>query len=128
MNRIAPGAVLFGLAVLIATPSQAADAANGRMLFQQQCGACHDAGPGDGDGGIGPSLKGVIGREVAGDPAYAYSEALAAQKGAWTEASLAAFLEDPSKVAPGTSMSIQVSDPKERADLAAYLATVKAKP
>jgi|HubBroStandDraft_3_1064219.scaffolds.fasta_scaffold254147_2 cytochrome c len=103
----------------------AADAVHGQMLFQQDCAMCHTAGPADGGGGAGPDLAGVIGRRVAGDANFAYSEALLRLGGVWTKDSLVAFLDDPGKVAPGTTMSVSAQDPAEWADIAAYLATTQ---
>ncbi len=116
----------FGALLALSTPAAAADAAHGKDLFQAQCGVCHMAGDGDGDGTTGPSLKGVIGRKIGGDPAFAYSQALTDAKDKWTEDSLANFLADPQKAMPGTAMPIRIGSPEDRADLAAYLASVKA--
>ena len=55
--------------------------------------------------GAGPSLIGLIGRPVAGDPTYAYSEALRSAGGIWTRDRLANFLENPQRFAPGTAMA-----------------------
>jgi cytochrome c2 len=115
-------------AMSLPSTSIAADMAHGRDLFKTQCGICHRAGEGDGDGVVGPSLKGLIGRKVGGDPAFSYTPAMTDDKDMWTEASLAAFLEDPQKAVPGTAMPIRVASPADRADLAGYLATVKAAP
>jgi cytochrome c len=121
-------ALLAALPLCLASaPALAADTAHGQVLFQQDCALCHTAGPADGDGGMGPDLAGVIGRKVAGDPSYPYSDALSRVGGAWTQDSLADFLENPDKVAPGTPMSLRLKDPAERADIAAYLATVPAR-
>jgi len=106
----------------------AADAERGQTLFQQQCGLCHMAGEGDGEGGQGPSLAGVIGRKVGGDPSFSYSQALMDDKDVWTQASLAAYLENPQKAIPGTTMPVRVGAEADRADIAAYLAKVKAAP
>ncbi len=116
-----------GLAALLAlsTSAQAADAAHGQQLFRTQCGVCHMAGEGDGDGGQGPSLKCVIGRKVGGDPDFAYTQVLQDAKDMWTEDTLANFIGDPPKVYPGTAMPIKVANPSDRADIAAYLASVK---
>jgi cytochrome c len=130
MKTFVLGAAALGALALISLPatSLAADAAHGKELYKAQCGVCHAAGEGDGDGGIGPNLKGLIGRKVAGDPEFSYSPALTDHKDKWTEQSLATFLEDPQKAAPGTTMPIQVAAPGDRADLVAYLAMVKAAP
>jgi cytochrome c len=126
--RIAAAAGLLALAAL-ANPSLAADASHGQMLFRTQCGVCHQAGDGDGDGGQGPSLKGVVGRKVGGDPDFgAYSQSLMDDKAVWTQQSLAAYLENPQKAIPGSAMPIRVPAADDRADIAAYLATVKAAP
>jgi cytochrome c2 len=122
------GAALVG-ALALGGAASAADAAHGQMLFRSQCGVCHMAGEGDGDGGQGPSLKGVIGRKVGGDDGFGtYSDALLNAKAVWTEQSLAAYLENPQKAYPGSAMPIKVAAPDDRADIAAYLATVKAAP
>jgi cytochrome c2 len=117
------------LVLSLPTASMAADAANGQAQFRGQCGVCHTAGKDDGDGGQGPSLAGVIGRKAGGDPNFgAYTQALSDDKDVWTEANLAAFLENPQKVVPGTAMPVRVGSATDRADIAAYLATVKAAP
>lgn len=122
--------LLAGLAAgaLIATGSSAlaADAAHGQELFRAQCGVCHQAGEGDGDGGAGPTLRGVIGRKIGGEASFAgYTPALSDAKDKWTEANLSAFLADPYKDKPGTAMPISVKNDAERADIVAYLASVK---
>ena len=117
-----------GALLAMSTPVLAADASHGQTLFRAQCGICHQAGQDDGDGGQGPSLKGVIGRKIGGDADYAYSQALSDAKDKWTVDSLATFLGDPQKALPGTSMPIKVGNADERADIAAYLATVKPAP
>ncbi len=116
-----------GLCALLAlsSPAMAGDAAHGQQLFRVQCGVCHMAGEGDGDGGQGPSLKGVIGRKVGGDPDFAYTQALQDAKDKWSEETLANFIGDPPKAYPGTAMPIKVANPTDRADIAAYLASVK---
>ena len=69
------------------------------------CAGCHQIEPGGAATGAGPSLVGLIGRPVAGDPAYAYSDALRGVGGAWTRDRLANFLENPQRFAPGTAMA-----------------------
>lgn len=123
--------LLAGLAVgalaLVSTTASAADPAHGQELFRAQCGVCHQGGDGDGDGGQGPSLRGVIGRKIGGDAAYAgYTQVLSDSKDKWTADNMNAFLADPSKAMPGTAMPISVKDAAERADLVAYLASLKA--
>jgi cytochrome c len=118
---LAAGALItFGSSVL------AADASHGQQLFRAQCGVCHQAGEGDGDGGSGPSLRGVVGRKVGGDPNFGYTQVLNDSKDSWTAEGLDTFLSDPNKAKPGTSMPISVKNDADRADLVAYLASLKA--
>jgi cytochrome c2 len=115
------GAALFALG----TSALAADPSHGQQLFRAQCGVCHQGGEGDGDGGAGPSLRGVVGRKVGGDAGFSYTQVLSDSKESWTQDSLGVFLADPNKAKPGTSMPISVKDDTERADLVAYLASLK---
>jgi cytochrome c2 len=116
-----------GVLALAATAASAADPAHGQEVFRAQCGFCHQAGDGDGDGGQGPSLRGVIGRKIGGDPAFGgYTTTLSGSTDKWTESNLNTFLADPGKAMPGTAMPISMKDDTERADLIAYLTTLKA--
>lgn len=115
--------VSTSLALALAFASaHAQDAAAGAMAFQQ-CAECHSPGTGD---GAGPGLKGVFGRRAAGKDGFAFSPALAASKIVWDDATLDAFLANPQKAVPGTTMAFGGdADAKERADLLAYLKTLK---
>lgn len=123
---LSAGALIALGPLVLGSSALAADAAHGQQLYRAQCGICHQAGEGDGDGGPGPSLRGVVGRKVGGDASFGgYTQALSDSKDSWTVDSLNAFLADPNKAKPGTAMPISVKDDAERADLVAYLATVK---
>jgi cytochrome c len=128
MKTLISAAAVAGALLTLASPVMAADASHGQMLFKTQCGVCHQAGDGDGDGGQGPSLKGLVGRKIGGDENFSYSQAMMDDKDKWTEDSLANFLENPQKAVPGTFMPVRVGVAVDRADIAAYLATVKAAP
>ena len=126
MKIVFLSAVAAGALMTLASPALAADPGHGQEVFRAQCGLCHKGGADDGEGGQGPALKGLIGRKLAGDPDFAYTPAFQDAKGApWSEASLSAFLADPQKSVPGTAMPIKVGSETDRADLAAYLASVK---
>ncbi|HEV2748789.1 MAG TPA: c-type cytochrome [Allosphingosinicella sp.] len=94
----------------------------------QKCYACHALEPGRNDLS-GPSLHGIVGRRIAAAPGFDYSRALrglAAREGRWTPALLERYIADPESVAPGTSMTFTgMRDPRERADLIAYLRTAR---
>lgn len=116
-----PTSLALALALPLAS-AHAQDAAAGAMAFMQ-CAECH--GPGTADA-AGPGLKGVFGRHAAAKPGFAFSPALAASKIVWDDATLDAFLADPQKAVPGTTMAFGGDpDAKERADLVAYLKTLK---
>lgn len=101
----------------------AGDAEAGRKAFRA-CAACHTVDPG-GPSTVGPNLFGVVGRDVAAVGGFAYSEALRALGGSWTAARLDGLIADPTAFAPGTRMVMKIGDPKQRADLVAYLGTLR---
>ncbi|MBK0397910.1 cytochrome c family protein [Limibaculum sp. M0105] len=96
-----------------------ADAAAGEKLFKQ-CAACHKVE--DGVHGVGPSLWGVVGREVAAAEGFGYSDALAGKDGVWDLEHLNAFLENPKGYAPGTKMAYGgMKKAEDRVNLIAWL-------
>ena len=102
--------------------ARAQDAAAGGMAFQQ-CAECHSPGASDGNG---PGLKGVVGRKAGGKDGFIYSPAMKKAALMWDDKTLDAFLKDPRAVVPGTTMAYGGDDDaKERADLVAYLKTLK---
>src|SRR5438128_1967288 len=107
----------------VALPAAPALAQDGAALFNGQCKACHSVTAAGGP--AGPSLKGVVGRKIAGAPGYAYSAWLKAKTGTWTDASLDTFLTNPAGFAPGSKMFVKVAKPADRTALIAYLKTVK---
>ena len=56
---------------------------------------------------------------------HQYSPALKASKLTWSTKTLNKFLMNPGEIVPGTFMPIQIPDDKTRADVVAYLATLK---
>jgi cytochrome c len=105
--------------------SAAGDPAEGDKVFKRVCSACHIATK-DGPKRLGPSLSGVIGRKSGSVDGFRYSEANKNANIVWSEANLDPYLADPKKVIPGTTMAFAgVRKPEERADLIAYLATLK---
>jgi cytochrome c2 len=108
-----------------ATAAMAADDAKlGQQTFRAQCGVCHTGGPGDGEGGQGPTLKGVVGRKAGALAGFPFTPALKTSGLVWSKENLDRFLADPSKLVPGTAMPISVPDTKTRQDLIAYLAAL----
>jgi cytochrome c len=116
-------ALVAGVA-LAAGPARAdGDATHGKQVFQQ-CSICHSTEAGEQK--LGPSLFDVVGRKAGSEQGFRYSSAL--QKlgdVTWTPDQLDKWLQGPSKMAPGTAMAFQLSSDKDRADVIAYLATLK---
>ncbi|HXS29928.1 MAG TPA: c-type cytochrome [Steroidobacteraceae bacterium] len=120
---------LLALAAVLAVPSAfAADAANGKAVFETKCGICHASSTAPGGPVAGPSMVGLVGRKAASVEGFPmYSPALKASGLTWNPKLLDEFLVNPMAKVPGTMMVISLPDPKERADVIAYLATLKAK-
>ena len=109
---------LFGLHL----SAFAQDAAAGKQAFAQ-CAACHAVNAAN---GLGPSLQGIVGRKAGASSDFRYSRAMKNAGVAWDDKNLDAFLSDPQKLVPGNVMPFSgVADAKQRADLIAYLKTVK---
>jgi cytochrome c len=121
-------AVLSAWMIASAAPAMAAgDVAHGKSLFQDRCGMCHQGAADDGDGGQGPDLWGVAGRKSGTVAGFAYTPALKASGLTWTSDTLDKFLAAPDKLVPGTAMPVSTANAKDRADLVAYLETLKGK-
>jgi cytochrome c len=109
-------------ALLATSIAHAQDAAAGGMAFQQ-CAECHSPGNSD---GAGPGLKGIVGRRAGAKDGFIYSPAMKKATVVWDAATLDAFLANPRAVVPDTAMAYAGDDDaKERADLVAYLKTLK---
>ncbi len=117
------GLSLMGFSAL--HPAQAADAANGEKVFKK-CMACHMVAKATNK--VGPHLMGIVNRPVATAEGFTYSEGMkeyAAGK-VWDEAALNIYLENPKAVVPKTKMAFAgLKKPEDRADLIAYLLTIK---
>jgi cytochrome c len=100
----------------------APDARAGKAVFEQ-CTACHST---DGNNGVGPSLQGVVRRKAGIVPGFRYSRAMKSATLSWDEKTLDGYIADPQTVVPGNLMPFSgLPDAKQRADLIAYLATLK---
>jgi cytochrome c len=104
-----------------------ADVEEGERLFRM-CAACHTDAK-DGPNRLGPTLWGMFDRPVAAVDGFNYSNALRAKGGMWTDESLAQYLYDPRRFAPGTSMAfVGIRDNSRLANLIAYLRTKSDRP
>ena len=97
-----------------------AAAEDGAALFAP-CRACHSLDPAA-KAIAGPNLAGLLGRKVAGDPAFDYSPVLRAahdEGRVWTRERLEQFLADPVAMFPAMWMSAQgIRNAEDRTTLA----------
>lgn len=100
---------------------------DGEKVFRR-CRSCHTLGRGAAPG-VGPNLWGVVGRPVARQEGYDYSEALRELGGAWTPERLDEFLVDPHEQVRGTRMPfVGLDNPLDRAAVIVYLNTMSDAP
>jgi cytochrome c len=107
------------------TVLKTADLTAGQGVFAK-CQACHNDAAGAGDK-IGPDLFGVVGRPIASEAGYAYSDAMKGHAkevpgGAWTYDELYVYLRNPQARVPGTKMTfVGDHDATDRVNVIAYL-------
>ncbi len=118
--------LFFLVSLLMVTalqPVQAADIANGAVVFKK-CALCH-AIEVNKKAGLGPNLYGVVGRKAAAT-SFTYSAAMNASGIIWTPAKLDAYITKPSALVKGTKMVYAgLTNPKDRADLIEFLKSKK---
>jgi len=111
-------------AAFMAQTAVAGDPVQGKAVFKTTCAVCHSDVAGK--NGIGPSLFGVVGRKAGSEPGFKYSPAMTKAGIVWTAENLDAFAASPKAVVSGTSMPFGgLKDAAKRADLVAYLGTLK---
>ena len=122
---------LFALAALLATLAAYAsdtkgDAAKGKEVFEASgCPACHGVTKED-NAKVGPNLVGVVGRQAGTvQSLLGPSENLRKYGVTWSAETLDEFLANPNAKVPGTAMIGILTDPQQRADVIAYLSTLK---
>lgn len=99
------------------------DAVAGQRVFVQ-CQSCHAVEAGANR--LGPTMHGIVGRQSGAVPGFNYSQANRDAGITWTPEKLFQYLENPRRVVPGTTMAYAgLADPQRRADLIAYLATLR---
>ena len=134
MKMFALVAVLLG----VAAPAFAGDAAEGEEVFNKRCKTCHAVIDASGNaivkgGKTGPNLFGVIGRQIGTGDGFNYGPGLVAagaDGSVWDEASVAAYVVDPSKwvadkagAGNKSKMAFKLKEGGE--DVAAFLAAHK---
>jgi cytochrome c len=100
----------------------AQDAAAGNVVFAQ-CSVCHST---DGTNGVGPTLRGIVGRKAGVVAGFRYSRAMRAATITWDDKTLDDYLTNPQKLVPGNVMPFSgLADARQRLDVIAYLETLK---
>ncbi len=114
---------LMGLGSGLAGTAQAQDAAEGKAVFQAQCGICHSVQPGRNM--VGPSLSDIVGRKSGQVAGFRYSSANKSSALTWDAATLDRYLASPAGVVPKSIMTYPgLKDDAKRAALIAYLASL----
>ena len=113
-------AAIFTGALSLCVPAlarAAPDAAHGEQVYAR-CMACHALA----FDRVGPHHCGLLGRRAGSVAGFNYSAAMKKSNITWSDKTLDRFLTKPLKLVPGTAMTYDgVADPKDRADLIAYL-------
>lgn len=108
----------------IAPAPAMADGRAGAAVFASKCAACHSNHRGVTL--VGPSLAGVFGRKAGALKDFPYSPAMRASPIVWGADTLDAFIAQPRRIIPGITMTAPgIADATQRADLIAYLATLR---
>ncbi len=85
------------------------------------CSFCHNMQPGGDQHKVGPNLYNIMGQRAGTVPGFGYSDAMRAarERGlVWTDETVAAYIADPQRWMPGTTMIVSsgpIPDPKVQA-------------
>jgi cytochrome c len=118
------GLTAFALLVVHGPALADGDAAKGKEAFAK-CGICHNFQT----NGVGPELKGIVGRKAASAPDYTYSagmKKLGDDGFVWTPEHIDTWITNPKAMLPDSPMAQLfqgVPDAQERANIIAYLQT-----
>lgn len=103
----------------------AGDADNGSLIYKDACSQCHQLNPGLNK--KGPQLMNIYGAPAAKLTDYTYSAGLATSGWVWDAETLDDYIADSEKAIPDSKMLADpMPDAKERADVIAYLSTLRA--
>lgn len=101
------------------------DADNGAIIYEDACGQCHQRNAGLNK--KGPQLMNIYGAPAAELKDYTYSDGLKASGWIWDAETLDPYIADAEKAMPNSKMlSDPMPDAQERADVIAYLSTLRA--
>ncbi|WP_259365016.1 cytochrome c family protein [Psychrobacter sp. GP33] len=101
------------------------DADNGALIYEEACEQCHRLNPGSNK--KGPQLMNIYASRAADLADYNYSDELVASGWIWDAKTLDPYIADAEKAMPGSKMLADpMPDARERADVIAYLSTLRA--
>ena len=101
------------------------DADNGAIIYQDACGQCHQLNAGLNK--KGPQLMNIYGAPAAELEDYTYSDGLKTSGWVWDAQTLDPYIADAEKAMLDSKMlSNPMPDAQERADVIAYLSTLRA--
>lgn len=114
-------AALSLLILLTCTQVKAGDPDAGKAVFTRLCSGCHKIGPAARNA-FGPPLTGIVGKHAGQHADYVYTSGMKDSGIIWTREKIAAFVEDPSEIVPGTRMKLWWMGSNQRMeDLLDYL-------
>jgi cytochrome c len=96
----------------------------GLAVYENNCAGCHSVDANR----VGPKHAGIVGRKAGRIKDFSYSAALKKSDLVWSQDLLVRWLTDPEQVIPGQAMGFRLGNVQDRADVVAYLATLKATP
>jgi cytochrome c len=115
--------LLFSTSIGALPTTASADPVNDGQQAFTLCSACHQL---NGENAVGPYLNGVVGRHAGAVGGFRYSRALKSSDVVWTAEALDKYLQNPQVAIPGNRMPFSgIAQADKRADIIAYLATIK---
>ena len=123
LYRIRAGALLIQVLVTSSTALAAGDPTAGEKAYASHCAVCHATTPGENK--IGPSLAGIVGSKSGTVPGFNFSTAMKEANVIWDDANLDKYLANPSGFVHGTKMFVNLPSETDRANVIAYLNTLK---
>jgi cytochrome c len=119
-------ALALAACTLLAGPAHAGEPMAGKALFDKTCANCHSVDAGVNK--VGPTLFDIVDRPVASVHGYDYSKTMLSVRKRWPRwdtKHLDTYLAHPREVLHGVRMFFAVPDATDRADVIAYLVTLK---